>query len=146
MAFFKRKVSKKLNAVVDKKKEETNQSKLVNVEDVYLATTTIVSSYNDGFGFGPRCVTCYLLVRLENNEYYELFAGKKIQKEEDTHEDGIGSHYFDVPYIEKVKPLKDYLRDKTKLEIDIQELFDFVIKKNVYSFLKELDNDQSSES
>ena len=86
MAFFKRKAS-------------TNPSTLVNVEDVYVATTTITSSHNDGTDCGPRCVTWYFLVKLENNEYHELFAGKKIEKEEDTHKDDMVVASFDTPYI-----------------------------------------------
>jgi len=35
-----------------------------------------------GFAWGPSCVTWYFLVKVENNEYHELFAGKKIEKRE----------------------------------------------------------------
>lgn len=48
----------------------------------------LTSSYNDGSGLGPRCVTVYLLARQENKVYYELFTDKKIEKESDMHSDG----------------------------------------------------------
>ena len=57
MAFFKR-------------KESENSRTLVNVEDVYVASTAITSSYNDGTGCGLRCVTWYFLAKFENNDYH----------------------------------------------------------------------------
>lgn len=132
MAFFKRKAS-------------TNSSMLVNVEDVYVATATITSSHNDGSGWGPRCVTWYFLVKLENNEYHELFAGKKIEKEEDTHKDDMVVANFDTPYIEKLKPLTEYLRDKSKKEMNIQLLFDFITNMNVLNSLGVLEEQQDNE-
>lgn len=132
MAFFKRKAS-------------TNLSTLVNVEDVYVATTTITSSHNDGTGWGPRCVTWYFLVKLENNEYHELFAGKKIEKEEDTHKDDMVVANFDTPYIEKIEPLTEYLRDKSKKKINIQLLFDFITNMNVLNSLGAFEDNESDE-
>ena len=122
MAFFKR-------------KESTNSSTLANVEDVYVAKTTITSSHNDGTGCGPQCVTWYFLVKLENNEYHELFAGKKLEKEKDIHKDDMVIAYFDTPYIEKIEPLTYYLRDKSQKKIDIQLLFDFITNMNVLNSL-----------
>lgn len=132
MAFFKRKAS-------------TNPSMLVNVEDVYVATTTITSSHNDGTGCGPRCVTWYFLVKHENNEYHELFAGKKIEKEEDTHKDDMVVANFDTPYIEKIRPLTEFLRDKSKKEMNIQLLFDFITNMNVLNFLGAFEEDKDNE-
>ena len=132
MAFFKR-------------KESTNPSTLVNVEDVYVAKTTITSSHNDGSGWGPRCVTWYFLVKLENNEYHELFAGKKIEKEEDTHKDDMVVANFDTPYIEKLKPLTEYLRDKSEKKMNIQLLFDFITNMNVLNSLGVLEEQQDNE-
>ena len=132
MAFFKRKAS-------------TNPSTLVNVEDVYVATTNITSSYNDGTGCGPICVTWYFLVKLENNEYHELFAGKKLEKGEDNHKDGVISANFDTPYIEKIEPLTEYLRDKSEKKMNIQLLFDFITHMNVLNSIGAFDDDQEDE-
>ena len=132
MAFFKR-------------KESTNPSTLVNVEDVYVAKTTITSSHNDGTGCGPICVTWYFLVKLENNEYHELFAGKKIEKEEDTHKDDMVVANFDTPYIEKIEPLTEYLRDKSEKKMNIQLLFDFITNMNVLNSLGAFVDDQEDE-
>lgn len=122
MLFFKR------NTVV-------NSSTLAIVEEVYVATTMITSSYIDDTWPSPRCTTWYFLVKLENNEYHELFSGKRIEKEEDTHKDDIVSGYFDTPYIEKVEPLKEYLKDKSIKLMNIQLLFDFITNMNVLNSL-----------
>ena len=133
MTFFKRKTS-------------TNPSTLVNVEDVYVATTTITSSHNDGTGGGPRCVTWYFLVKLENNEYHELFAGKKLEKEEDTHKNDMVVASFDTPYIKKVEPLTEYLRDKSEKKMNIQLLFDFITNMNVLNSFGAFEDDEQIEN
>ena len=120
MSFFKRKKSNNRSAKLK-----------FNCADVYLLTTTIISSYDDGMGYGPRCVTLYFLSTRCQNEYYELFSGKKLKKESDCHSDGFVSKTFDEPYIEKIEPLKDYLRDKNKKTMDSQLLFDFITQMNV---------------
>ena len=130
MAFFKRNAS-------------TNSSTLVNVKDVYVATTTITSSYNDGSGMGPRCVTWYFLIKLENNEYHELFSGKKIERNENTHNEDVSVAHFDTPYIEKTEPLTKFLRDKSKKEMEIQLLFDFITNMNVMNFMGAFKDDKS---
>lgn len=134
MAFFKRKTS-------------TNPNTLVNVEDVYVATTTITSSYNDGTGWGPRCVNWYFLVKLENNEYYEFFAGKKMEKKKDTYKDDmVIIANFDIPYIEKIEPLIDYMKDKSKKKMNIQLLFDFITNMNVLNSLGAFEDDEQTEN
>lgn len=127
-----------------KRKSSTNSSMLVNVKDVYVATTTITSSHDDGTGCGPRCVAWYFLVRLENNKYYELFAGKQLEREEDTHKDGVVFTNFDTPYIKKVEPLTEYLKDNSKKEITIQLLFDFITNMNVLNSLGAFEDDQDN--
>ena len=118
---------------------------LVNIKDVYVAKTTIILSYNDGTGCGPRCVTWYFLVKLKNNEYHELFAGKKIEKEEDTHKNGKVFKNFDVPYIEKVEPLTEYQRDNSEKKMDIQLLMDFITNMNILNSIGALEEDQENE-
>lgn len=117
MAFFKKKRKGTIN---------TN----VKVADVYVVTSMIISSHNDGNGFGPMCVTMYFLAKCENGEYYELFSGKKLEKEKQP-EDGFLSQTFNTPYVKKAEPLNQYLRNQKKVTIDIQSLFDFITQINV---------------
>ena len=138
MAFFKRKVS-------------PNPRTLVNVKEVYVATTTITSSYKDDTGFGPRCVSLYLLVLEKNNEYHELFSGTKIEKEENTYKDGVVIADFDTPYIEKIEPLTEYLQDTSRKKVSLHMLFDFITNHNVLNSLgafedtPEDENDEETE-
>lgn len=103
----------------------------LKVEDVKVATTIIISSYNDGSGAGPRCVKWYFLVREVNGKYYEIFSDKQIEKEEDAYHNGFTSQSFDTPYIQKLKPLTQYLRNPKKKVIELQQLFDFILDMNV---------------
>ena len=119
--------------------------KSVNVKNVYVATTTITSSYNDGNGCGPRCVTWYFLVKLKHDKYYELFAGKHLEKEEDTHENGMIYAHFDTPYIEKVEPLAKYLTNSFKKKMSIQLLFDFITDMNVLNSLGAFDDNEDDD-
>ena len=107
------------------KRKSNNRSTNVefNCTDVYILTTTILSSYNDGMGCGPRSVKWYFLSTKRENEYYELFSDKKFEKESRT--------TFDEPLIEKIEPLKDYLKDKNQKTINIQSLFEFITLMNV---------------
>lgn len=127
MAFFKRKV-----------KDSTT---LVNVEDVYLATTTIISSFLDSGGYGPVCLTYYFLVRLESDGYHELFSGIKI---DESNDDEVAAH-TDKPYIEQVEPMIKYLRDKSQKKISTDLLFHFIVNQNVSNHLKELDKKANKE-
>lgn len=117
-----------------KRKEEKTEK--IRVEEVKVATTMIISSYNDESGLGPRCVTWYFLVREVNGKYYEIFSDKQIERESDTHHDGFCSQKFNTPYIEKLDPLSDYLREKNKKDIELQLLFDFILEMNVIERLK----------
>lgn len=142
MAFFRRKRKDNINAEV--KVAE------VKVADVFVATSEIISSHNDGTGCGPRCVTMYFLAKCEDGEYYELFSGKKLEKEKQP-EDGFLSQTFDTPYVKKTEPLSTYLRVPNKETIDIQSLFVFITHMNVldklgaFSEEDEEDDEETSE-
>ena len=105
MAFFRRKRKGTINAKV-------------KVADVQVVTSMIISSHNDGTGGGPMCVTMYFLAKCEGGEYYELFSGKKLEKENQP-EDGFLSQTFDTPYVKKAEPLTKYLENPNKVTIDI---------------------------
>lgn len=114
----------------------TKTKKKFRTEDVRVATTIITSSYSDGSGNEPRCITWYFLVHKVRGEYYEIFSNRKIQKESDTHHDGITSQIFDIPYIEKIEALSNYLVDPTINIIDSKLLFDFILDMNIQSILE----------
>lgn len=113
----------------------------VNVDEVSVVTTSIISCYNDGTGAGPRCVTYYFLARLENGKYHELFSNKILEKEADTHREGAMIASFDEPYIVKVKPLKDFLKDTNTRELGLDSLFNFILHYNVLNSLGAFDKE-----
>ena len=117
MAFFRR-------------KRKGTIEKNVKVSDIYVVTSMIISSHNDGTGAGPRCVTMYFLAKCENGKYYELFSRKKLEMKNQP-EYGVGFRTFDTPYVEKTEPLTKYLINQKKEMIDIQSLFDFITQMNV---------------
>ena len=131
MAFFKRKRKGTIN---------TN----VKVADVYVVTSIIISSHNFIIGRGPMCVTMYFLAKCEDGEYYELFSGKKMEKEKQP-EDGFLAHTLDTPYVEKAEPLNKYLKSN-KLTIDIESLFDFITDMNVLGKLGAFPDEEDEES
>ena len=101
-----------------KRKRKGTVDANVKVADVYVITSMIISSYNDGTGCGHMFVTMYFLARREDGEYYELFSGKKIEKD-NRPKDGFLVQNFDTP----------------KSTIDIQCLFDFITNMNVLNTL-----------
>lgn len=117
-------------------KRKSTEAATLNVEEVNIATTIIISSYNDGSGTAPRCVKWYFLVREVNGKYYEIFSNKQIEKEEDTHHNGFTSQNFDTPYIQKLEPLTQYLKSSNKKVIELQLLFDFILNINVQEQLR----------
>jgi hypothetical protein len=153
MAFFKRKVSNTSNHVdkVDKSSgSDVNKistacitkNPVVNVDEIYVATTSIISSYDDGSGWGPRAVDWYFLVTFRNEQYYELFSNKKLKMKKDTDEDDVVVLSFDEPYIKNVESLKEYLRDKLTENLEVEILFDFITNMNVLNSLGALKNEE----
>lgn len=112
-------------------KRKSTRIGTLKVEEVKVATTIIISSYNDGSGASPRCVKWYFLVREVNGKYHEIFSDKQIEKEEDTYRNGFISQNFDTPYIRKLEPLTQYLRNPKEKVIEVQLLFDFILDMNV---------------
>lgn len=52
---------------------------------------------------------------------------------------------FDTPYIEKIEPLTEYLRDKSEKKMNIQLLFDFITNMNVLNSLGAFEDDEDDE-
>lgn len=122
-----------------KKDDVTLKLSKVLVSEVYVCKVSLTSNYDDGSGLGPQCVNFYLLAKLENEKYSELFSGKNLEMEKDCHKDGFTFKNFNTIYIEEVKPLSDYLINESLQLIDIQSLFDFIVNYNVLIYLDSLD-------
>lgn len=118
-----------------KKDDVTITLSNVLVSEVYVCKVSLTSNYDDGSGLGPQCVDFYLLAKLENEKYYELFSGKNLEMEKDCHKDGFTFKNFNTIYVEEVKPLSDYLINESLQTIDIQDLFDFIVDYNVSTYL-----------
>lgn len=116
-------------------KKNKQDKKTYATNEIYVLTTTITSNYDDGSHNGPICVTWYFLATKKDDFYYELFSEKKIEKETDMHSDGVVSLTFNVPYIERVEPITQYLVDSSKKELDKVLLFDFITNMNVLNHL-----------
>lgn len=118
----------------NKKRKEDNETlevKTMEVEKVKVATTGIVSSYDDGSGLGPRCLKWYFLVYEVNGEYHEIFSNRKIEKALDTCHKGTTHKTFNTPYIEKLEPLSKFLKNPEEKLIELDILFDFILDMNV---------------
>ena len=111
-----------------KKKQKGTINSKVKVDDIYVINSLIISSYDDGTDDGPYTVTMYFLAKCINNEYYELFSGKKLEKE---FQNDSSTKSLDTPYVLKAESLKNYLKDENTNKIDIQSLFDFITLFNV---------------
>lgn len=117
MTFFRRKLKNAVNANV-------------KVNEVYVVTSKIISSYNDETGYGPMCVNMYFLAKCKDGEYYELFSGRKLENKKQP-EDGFLLQTFDTPYVKESEPLSNYWKNSNQVTIDIQSLFDFITNMNV---------------
>lgn len=122
-----------------KKDDVTLKLSKVLVSEVYVCKLSLTSNYDDGSGLGPQCVDFYLLAKLENEKYSELFSGKNLEMEKDCHKDRFTFKNLNTIYIEEVKPLSDYLINESLQIIDIQDLFDFIVNYNVLIYLDSLD-------
>lgn len=115
-----------------RKKENKKNKETYLAEEVYVLKTVVTSNYYDGTGLGPRCVTMYFLASRKEETYYELFSGRKIEKESDTISDNFRFMTFNVPYIEEVKSITEYSKEKS-FRKDL--LFDFITEMNVLNVL-----------
>ena len=121
--------------------------RIILIKQIYIfCKVYLASNYDDGSGLGPQCVDFYLLAKLENEKYSELFSGKNLEMEKDCHNDGFTFKNFNTIYIEEVKPLSDYLINESLQLIDIQSLFDFIVNYNVLIYLDSLDEKEEDVS
>lgn len=122
-----------------KKDDVTLKLSKVLVSEVYVCKVSLTSNYDDGSGLGPQCVDFFLLAKLENEKYSELFSGKTLELEKDCHKDGFTFKNFNTIYIEEVRPLREYLIDASRTSVSIQSLFDFIVNYNILIYLDSLD-------
>ena len=113
------------------RKARLKNSRIVKYDpnDIYLLLTEITSSYNDGSGFGPQYVKEYFLAYKDGKDFYELFSGTRIEKEEDTHKAGCICKNFDTPYITEVVPMTKCVK-KPEEKITSDLLFTFLTDIN----------------
>ncbi len=129
MSFFRKRKEKETE-------ELKSKPEVVSVKEVKVATAVITSSYNDCSGAGPICVKWYFLVREKDGRYYEIFSNRLIKEKKDTYGDGFISTVFDVPYIENVEPLTEYLKNPNEEYVKTHLLFDFILDMNVQKQLE----------
>lgn len=109
-----------------KAKKQENKSRvyytrLYEPERIYLLTTEIISSYNDGSGTGPKAaIEQYYLAVKEEDKFYELFSKVELTKDKK----------FDIPYIIKEERMIEYVKDSEQM-LTSEELFEFVVKRNM---------------
>ena len=133
MTFFKRRKVKN---------EESKVLSTIRTEEVKVATAVVTSNYDDGSGLGPRCVEWYFLVHEVDGKYHEIFSGKQIEREEDTHCGEFSIKNFNTPYIQKLEPLTEYLKNPEKKVIELELLFDFILDMNVQKQLAPFDKNK----
>lgn len=64
----------------------------------------------------------------KRKKYFELFSNVEIKKE---------STYFNIPVIEEVKPLTDYISDEYKKKaMESKLLFDFLLNLNMENIME----------
>ena len=125
----------------NKKERKVKENEIVRCDDVYVLTTEVVSNYNDGSDSGPQFVTLYYLGTKKEDQYYELFSGRKLRKEEDSKSECCVCKAFNKQYITKVEPLKEYLNNKERETIGLELLFDFITDMNVTEIVSQRSSD-----
>ena len=108
--------------------QKNNEDAFV-VANLFIATTDVISSYNDRSGGGPRCIKIYLVVTKKSNKYFEVFSGREIDMKSNCTS-------FNVPYIKEMKPFSDVLNDPHMQFINKKDVFDFILYKNIAYYLK----------
>ena len=118
-----------------KKKRKGDEPKklFVKVDDVYIATSNLKANCNDGKGFYEKKVTLFYLAVKVSYGYKELFTGRDLCLDEDE-------EFLDIPFIQKVEPLREYLGDYEQEEISYSALFDIIATINAMVKLGSLEN------
>lgn len=104
------------------KKRNRQEERIVNCSEIFVAKTTICSSFLDPHGGGPLTLKKYFLVTEKDGKYFELFSGVELKKESDIHSNGFAVRFKNTPYIENITPLVQYLRDEN-LKLSVMKIY-----------------------
>lgn len=118
-----------------KKEKKRTDLAIYAPSEIYLLTTTIISSYDDGTGCGPRCIKQYYLAKKENDKYYELFSGVEIRCLYNSTE-GYTDGEFNTPIIEKIEQFTEYVKDPNK-KLSTEKLFYFITMFNAAKIIEQ---------
>ena len=109
-----------------------DKSNLIDTKDVFLLTTYVVSSYDDGSHDGPKMVKVLFYAKKGENAYYELFSGMEIEPFDVEHPIDC----FDKAFMKKAEPLSKYLRNPENSMMKASELMEFLTLLNTQEILK----------
>lgn len=121
-----------LENFMNKFRSSENKSNLIDTKDVFLLTTYVVSSYDDGSHDGPKMVKVLFYATKGENAYYELFSGMEIKPFDVEHP----IECFDKAFMKKAEPLAKYLRNPNDSMMKASELMEFLTLLNTQEILK----------
>ena len=117
-----------------------DKSNLIDTRNVFLLTTYVVSSYDDGSHDGPKMVKVLFYATKGENAYYELFSGMKIEPFDVEHP----IECFDKAFMKKAEPLSKYLRNPSDYMMKASELMEFLTILNTQETLKSKSKQEKS--
>jgi len=118
--------------LMNKFRSGEDKSNLIDTKDVFLLTTYVVSSYDDGSHDGPKMVKVLFYAKKGENAYYELFSGMEIEPFDVEHPIDC----FDKAFMKKAEPLSKYLRNPENSMMKASELMEFLTILNTQEILK----------
>ena len=118
--------------LMNKFRSGEDKSNLIDTKDVFLLTTYVVSSYDDGSHNGPKMVKVLFYAKKGENAYYELFSGMEIEPFDVEHPIDC----FDKAFMKKAEPLSKYLRKPKNSMMKASELMEFLTLLNTQEILK----------
>jgi len=118
--------------LMNKFRSGEDKSNLIDTKDVFLLTTYVVSSYDDGSHDGPKMVKVLFYAKKGENAYYELFSGMEIEPFDVEHPIDC----FDKAFMKKAEPLSKYLRNPENSMMKASELMEFLTLLNTQEILK----------
>ena len=121
-----------LQNLMNKFRSSENNTNLIDTKNVFLLTTHLVSSYDDGSHDGPKMVQVLFLTTKGEDAYYEVFSGMKIEPYDMQHP----IECFDKAYMKKAEPLSKYLRNPEDSLMQASELMEFLTILNTQEILK----------
>ena len=95
----------------------------VGLSDVYVVMAGVVSDYDDKSGGGPKKVKMYFIAKRKGKSYFDLFTGMKLEEEGNEKK-------FNLPYVETVTHISEYLKNPNKKRMSKILLYQFCIALN----------------